>query len=76
MQGTLGPEFKLEAERLASANELDDAKDLIREALAMTPALANQPRSHLIELQQIVDKRQREHNEFAIPDYLRSLAMR
>lgn len=78
MQGYIGPEFKLEAERLADANganQLDDAQALIKEALGMSPALADMYRGHLVEVQQDIERRRRERNEYAWPEYMPMFAM-
>lgn len=76
-QGWIEPEIKLEAERLAdpSRNQMDDALALIKEALAMTPPLAEMTRGHLAEVQRTVETRQHEKNELAYPDYWQALAM-
>jgi HEAT repeat protein len=77
-QDIVGPEFKLEAERLADpnrANQLDDALNLVKEAMAMSPQLAPMYRGHLIEVQRGVESRQQEKNELAYPDFWQALAM-
>ena len=78
LQGVIGPEFKLEAERLADpnqANQLEDALSLVKAALAMSPSLADSYRGHLLEVQRGVETRRQEKNELAYPDFWQALAL-
>lgn len=76
-QGVVGPQFRLEAERLAQVgSQMDDALALIREALAIRPALSEQYGDQLRQIQASIESRQQEKNQLAVPDVLQSIALR
>jgi len=59
----VGPKLKLEAQKLADASQLAEAKMLIEQALAMSPQLGLQYRGDLTDLRNSVNSRLNERNQ-------------
>lgn len=76
-QVVVGPAFRLEAERLfRQVGQGEDALALIREALAIRPALASHYVDQLSRLQQEIERGRSQKNQLAVPEVFDALAAR